>query len=406
MKGTSWNKSRKEKQEEPQRAESTKKSKDPLRTTWYFWVFVGCIVLFGLAYMAYSYLESRYVISTGRIIHPAVQVRASTGGTITTVHVSEGTPVRENDLLLTLQNGVIQSELQQKKSAYEQSKQELQGLKNMELDPERNNRVTSSRRSVVQVTSRLDEKKLELKRLREQQEELNDKLERFEKLYLLEAVSRPEFLEVQSKYDDLTSRFKVTRSTFSSLKSELENVEQTVSQTKKSITHQKKKKKQKINEQQAVVKQKKHELEKIRRMREQLNIRAPRDGMIQQVMRGEQEHVSEHEPLLSITLQEEQWIQAYVPVQKYPALEHGEPARITVVGNRNLTLTGTVNLRRSARTDERSFTSLDQWKNSPLNLEYEVVPVRIDLKHPEKQLRPGMIVHVRISLETEFFNWF
>jgi len=125
MKSTSWNKSKEKEKQEALEEDAAQDSGNPLRTTWYFWVFVVLLVAGAVTYAVWGYLESRYVLTSGRVVRPTTDVRAPEDGTVSSVHVSDGASVEKGQLLVRLKNTTLQSKRVYKKAKYRRIKQEL-----------------------------------------------------------------------------------------------------------------------------------------------------------------------------------------------------------------------------------------------------------------------------------------
>jgi multidrug resistance efflux pump len=319
--------------------------------------------------------------------------------------VSEGASVENGQLLVRLKNTTLQSKRADKKAEYRRIKQELKSLRSTEIDPELKTDVTSARRSVMQLQSRLEGKRLQLKRLRSKRSDLDERMKRVQNLYLLEAVSEQEYREVQSSYEDVDTQVKETTSTVASLESELKEAKKTVKQMNESIAYHRSRRKRNIQEKERVMKQVKEQLEWLRKGLERLKVRAPRDGVVTNIHRYKDESVARHETMLTLSSEQNQWIVAYVPVKKYSVLQHGQPVAINVLGDQKR-LGGVVDLRRSPHASGTSEASDPGWKGSPSDLEYDTVPVRVNLKKSDVTLRSGTVVRVRISLNDTYFTWF
>ncbi len=406
MKSTSWNKSKERDKQEPLEENGANESGGSLRTTWYFWVFVGLIAVGAISYLVWSYLESQYVLTTGRVVGQTTEVRAEEDGEISTVHVSEGASVEQNQLLITLENNTLRSKYQEKQAEFEEAKQRLQTLKRSGIDPELQTKISSARQSIRQLQSRQEVKELQLKRLRQKRQDLKEKVGRFENLYMMEAVSTPEYREVQSKYEDMNSQVNELETTISGLESELKEQKNTLQKLKASVEYHRKKRKQRIREKQQTVKHKKQAVKSFEKTLERLTVRAPRRGIVQNVRRNEGEQVGKHETLLILGSSQNKWIIAYIPVQKYPVIYHGQSVRVEILGDRTNTLEGEVDLRRSPLGSDESKTVETPLARSPSDLESRMVPVRINLKQPSVALRSGMVVRLRISLKKTYFTWF
>lgn len=406
MKSTSWTKSKEKEKEEPLEDDGAQDSGNPIRTTWYFWVFVVVLVTGGLTYVVWEYLESQYVLTSGRVVRPAVDVRAPAQGTVSSVHVSEGASVENGQLLLALNNDTLQSNLADKQSEYDRLKQELQSLQNTDIDPALKTKVSSARRSVMQLQSNLKNKRLQLERLHGKRGDLNEKMQGLENLYLLEAISEPEYREVETEYEEVKTQLNETKSTVSSLESELKEAKKNVQQLNESIEYHREMREQNIQKKKKLLDQKKQELEWTRKRLENLKIKAPRDGIVTNIYRNENEEVAKHETVLSLSSSRKQWIVAYVPVKKFPSLRHEQPAVIKILGDQKKTLAGTVDLRTSPHTSDESGSAIPRGQRSQSDLEYDLVPVRVNLKPSDVTLRSGMVVRIRIELDRSYFTWF
>lgn len=399
MRSSSWNKSKKADQRSSSN-ENSSQSKSSFRTTWFFWAGIGLFFVAVLSYLTWRYLESKYVMTTGRVIRPTSEIRATTEGKIDALHVSEGEFVEKDQLLFTLGSGKLQSKIKEQKTDYQIAREELQALQNTEVDPKLQQKVASARQKFRKIKFRLERKKLKLKRFKRKRGDLNKKIKNLEKLYMMEIVSRNEFRDMQFDFEEVKLKQKELHSVINQLKSELKNERKTKKQMEKLISREKKKRTQKINRKKAAVSKKRERLKELRELLDQLNIRAPRDGVVLNIKRRERASVSKNEHVLSVGSNDKQWIRSHVPAQKFSLLNHGDKAVVRIVGSGEKTYRGIVDLNSSTHGPAQQAQAGYQMENSPYDLENKTIPIRVNLNKKNKKLRSGMVVRVRIPLTT------
>jgi len=360
------------------------------------WGILGTLVAIAAVYLV---SRTRWVLTTGRVKTAEVRVGSTVSGRIARLDVAERQAVTEGQLLAVLDDREAREEVKRQESAHEEAQARRQAFEEAGFDPSVPSRVEAARRDLEQVRERARQAEGELDQAKAAEGRAKDVSDRHERLFLLKAATRDAWERATSEGREAAAGVRVAESKLSEERAGVAGAEKLLALAQELLEYARRKHEgdlEVLGKEEASAKA---DLERARARLAQLEIRAPRKGVVSWISRRAGETVDTNDVILTIIDPTEAWVEAYVTGDDLTELRDGREAWAQIDGLGD-SLRGRVALSWPAERPVEPVTVVSQQAHTAGQLFDLIHPIRIELVDGVPPgLFPEMVARVKIARE-------
>ncbi|RMH37991.1 MAG: HlyD family efflux transporter periplasmic adaptor subunit [Nitrospirae bacterium] len=377
--------------------ESTRSDRLLDNGTWRIALVIAAIVV--IAGVFYWWWQGRWIVTTGRVIAKEVMITAPMTGRLVAIPVREGEPVKQGQMLASLDDRELQAELRRAQAQVAQLRTRLRELEASGMDPAMLSLVATATRDVRQAKQRYEQAKGELEHALAAVRTAEVRAERWKRLRLLDVATQAEWeqrlLELKAaraQARTIRARVAEAQAAYRSAAVLLRHAQRTRARAEQQWASQRDTLRLAIAEAEA-------KAEAVQARLAQLKIHAPHDGIVGWLPRTVGEVVGPHDRVMTLMDPRELWIEAYVDGEELAAIREGAEAWVTVEGVLEEYVPARVSLVYPAdRVRDRRFQIGPDAVRSPTRVGALIHPVKIRFNGERPAaLRPEMVAYVWIA---------
>jgi len=360
-----------------------------------FLLLVGVAVFIALAYWFWS---SQWIITRGRVVASTVAIAATKTGRLSELLVTEGESVLAGQVVARLDNAELEARRKEAEAKLAEIQIELAALREMGVNPDFEGEVLAAESDkfdaegdATNVRARIAALRLDLRQAR-----LNR--DRAERLYLLKAITRPEWESAESNHRSLVAEVHVLETGLQTATERAQRVGEQLKVAETNLSREQRAHVSRVDELEQQVVQATERVAAIKASFELNEIVASRDGIVTWIYAEPGEVVDHNDTLITLVDESERWIEAYVEADDLSYVQGGQTAKVSFSGLVGGTYDGRVveYVSRYENLKTKPRVGPDQVR-TPLRLGRVAHPVRITVNDPlPPNIRQEMIASVRI----------
>jgi HlyD family secretion protein len=379
------------------------------------WLIAGvAIVLAGLALSAWSWWGNRrnggdVISASGRIEVTEVNVSSKVTGRILTLNVDEGSDVKHEQLMATLEGDELQAQLRQVRAALQSGEAKLaQARIVLRVEPitvksqirqaEEALRAAGERLSLLQTgprTQEIEEARANLRQTQARLEIARLTRDRYRALLIDGAISKQEVDRTDTDYDAAEAAVRATKERLGMLEegSRLEDVRAARAERDRAAAALDaaraseatiRVREQEVRVAEAAVREAQANVNRLETQVAELQVFAPLDATVLTKAMEAGEVVAAGKPVVLLGDLDHPWIKVYVPETSLGKIKLGTAARVFVDSFPQQPFQGTV----SWISDQAEFTPKNvQTAEERVNLVYAV---KVTIQNAQRKLKAGM----------------
>ena len=306
------------------------------------------------------------IIASGTVESTEINVNAETGGKINELTVTEGSTVKQGDVMARIESTVLALQVQQAEAALRAAQERARETR----AGSRDQLVTQAQEAVRQMSS-----------LQEGAEKSMDNalenLERVRALFKEGGVTSQQVSDAQTKYETARAQFEAYSAQRNSAREQLDLLQSGATQ-------------ETVNIADAGAAQAQAALSIARAQLAKTVIYAPTGGYVSTVNFNKGEFINPSAPLITLTDTSDLWINVYIPEKDLPNLKLGQKAEIYIDAYPEKPFHGKITF----ISNKAEFTPKNlQTSEERVNM---VFTVKLKITDGKDQLKPGLPADVKI----------
>jgi len=361
-------------------------------------LFTVFLFVLGIGVAAYWFWTSQWILTRGRVVAATVAVAVTTTGRVAEVLVGEGESVVAGQVVARLDNSELHARRREAQARLAEAEIALAAAQEMGMEPDYQADVLDAESERFDAEGNAHNVKAKIDALTVDLKEARLNMERAERLYLLEVITRPEWEAAASRYRSLDAQIKILRMERNTFMERARRVDEQLQLTRENLVRGHQEQQALVDELQQRVVQAAERVAAIEASFELGEILAARDGIINSVHVVPGEVVDHNDTLMTLVDNTDRWIEAYVEADDLGYVKPGQRVTVRFDGPAGGTYEGRVVEYVSRYDNPRTQPRVGpEHVRTPLRLGSVAHPVRIvtDEALPA-HIREEMIANVRI----------
>lgn len=363
-----------------------------------FILAVAVLLIAGLC-VAYWIWSSQWILTRGRVVASTVAVSATKTGRLTDVLVSEGESVLAGQLVAKLDQTELEARRKEAQARLAEATIEFTAAKDMGINPDFQGEILEAESERFDADGKARSVQARIDAVATDLEQARINMERAERLYLIQVITRPEWELAAGRHRTLEAEIKILKTELRTNIERSSRVDGALDLTRENLVREERAQVALIDELEQQVVQAAERLAAIDASFQLTEIVASQDGIVTWIYAQPGEVVDHNDPLLTLVDASERWIEAYVEADDLAYVVAGQRAVIRFKGVVAGSYEGRVveYVSRYENLQAKPRVGPDQVR-TPMRLGRVAHPVRIIIDEDlPPEIREEMIASVRIK---------
>ncbi len=295
-------------------------------------LFIAALFLLACFCGGYWIWSSNWLLTRGRVVASTVAIAATKTGRLTDIFVSEGESVIAGQLVARLDQTELMARRKEAQARLAEVRIEFAAAKDMGMNPDFQGEIleAESERFDAEGKARSIQARIDAVSIDLAQARIN--MERAERLYLLQVITRPEWELAETRHRSLEAEIKVLKAELRTSVERSSRVDDALVLTRENLIREQRAQEALIDELEQQVVQAAERLAAIDAGFELTEIVASRDGTVTWIYAQPGEVVDHNDTLVTLVDETDRWVEAYVEADDLAFVKAGQRAVISFKG--------------------------------------------------------------------------